>query len=63
MWTDSVIDEIHEIREKMLAEVGGNTAKLMTKIRENQAASGRVIVGDVRRRVIVPTAVQSTGHV
>ena len=30
------------------------------KIRENQAAGGRVIVGAVRRRVVAATAVEST---
>ena len=60
MWTDPVVDEIHKIREKMLAEVGGDTAKMMAKIRENQAAGGRVIVGAVRRRVVAATAVEST---
>ena len=49
MWTDPVVDEIHKIREKMLAEVGGDTAKLMAKIRENQATGGRVIVGPLLR--------------
>jgi hypothetical protein len=62
MWTDPVVEEIHKIREKMLAEVGGDTAKLMAKIRENQATSGRVIVGDVRRRVVVPVVAESAGH-
>ncbi len=62
MWTDPVVDEIHKIREKMLAEVGGDTVKLMAKIRENQAASGSVIVGEVRRHVAGSTAVESTGH-
>ena len=62
MWTDPVVDEIHKIREKMLAEVGGDTAKLMAKIRENQATGGRVIVGEVRRRAVVATNMESTGH-
>ena len=62
MWTDPVVDEIHKIREKMLAEVGGDTAKLMAKIRENQATGGRVIVGEVRRRAVVATPMESTGH-
>jgi hypothetical protein len=60
MWTDPVVAEIHKIREKMLAEVGCDTAKLMAKIRENQATSGRVIVGDVRRRVVVSTDAKTT---
>lgn len=58
MWTDPAVDEIHRIREKMLAEVGGDTAKLMAKIRGNQATGERVIVGVVRRRVAVPTATE-----
>jgi len=62
MWTDPVVDEIHKIREKMLAEVDGDTAKLMHKIRENQANSGRLIVGEVRRRAVVAIEVESTGH-
>jgi hypothetical protein len=63
MWTDPVVDEIHKIREKMLAEVGGDTAKLMAKIRENQATGGRVIVGEVHRRVVVATVGESPSHV
>ena len=63
MWTDPVVDEIHKIREKMLAEVGGDTAKLMAKIRENQATGGRVIVGEVRRRVVVSTDAKTTDSV
>lgn len=58
MWTDPVVEAIHKIREKMFAEVGGDTVKLMTEIRENQATGGRVIVGEVRRRVAVPTATE-----
>ena len=58
MWTDPVVEAIHKIREKMFAEVGGDTVKLMTEIRENQATGVRVIVGEVRRRVAVPTATE-----
>ena len=50
MWTDPVVDEIHQIRQKMLADVGGDVVALMAKIHANQNASGRVIVGAVRRR-------------
>jgi hypothetical protein len=33
MWTDPVVDEIHQIRQKMLAELGGDTHAFMEKIR------------------------------
>ena len=44
MWTDPVVDEIHQIRQKMLAELGGDTHAFMEKIRAEQAASTRVII-------------------
>ena len=50
MWTDPVVEEIHQIRQKMLADVGGDVVALMAKIHAHQDASGRVIVGTVRRR-------------
>ena len=50
MWTDPVVEEIHQIRQKMLADAGGDVVALTAKIHANQNASGRVIVGTVRRR-------------
>ena len=50
MWTDPVVEEIHQIRQKMLADVGGDVVALMAKNHAHQDASGRVIVGTVRRR-------------
>ena len=29
MWTDPVVEEIHQIRQKMLADVGGDVVALM----------------------------------
>ena len=49
MWTDPVVEEIHQIRQIMLADVGGDVVALMAKIHANHNASGRVIVGTVRR--------------
>ena len=49
MWTDPVVEEIHQIRQKMLADVGGDVVALMAKIHAHQDASSRVIVGTVRR--------------
>ena len=48
MWTDPVVDEIHQIRQKMLAEVGGDIHAFMAKIRAEQAASGRVVIESTR---------------
>ena len=50
MWTDPVVEEIHQIRQKMLADLGGDVVALMANIHAHQDASGRVIVGTVRRR-------------
>ena len=41
MWTDPVVEEIHQIRQKMLADVGGDDVALMAKIHAHQDASGR----------------------
>ena len=48
MWTDPVVDEIHQVRQKMLAEVGGDIHAFMAKIRAEQAASGRVVLESTR---------------
>ena len=48
MWADPVVDEIHQIRQKKLAEVGGDIHAFMAKIRAEQAASGRVIIESTR---------------
>jgi hypothetical protein len=46
MWTDPVVEEIHLIRQKMLAEVSGNIDALMAKFCEHQAVQvGTVIDG------------------
>ncbi len=46
MWTDPVVEEIHQIRQKMLADVGGDIDALMAKFCEHQAAQpGAVIDG------------------
>ena len=48
MRTDLVVDEIHQIRQKMLAEVGGDIHAFMAKIRAEQAAGGRVVIESTR---------------
>lgn len=48
MWTDPVVDEIHQIRQKMLAEVGGDIHAFMAKVRAEQAVSSRVVIESKR---------------
>ncbi len=48
MWTDPVVDEIHQIRQKMLAEVGSDIHVFMANVRAEQAAGGRVIIESTR---------------
>jgi hypothetical protein len=44
MWTDPVVNEIHQIRQQMLADAGGDFHVFMEKIRSEQAASRRMII-------------------
>ena len=44
MWTDPVVNEIHQIRQKMLVEAGGNIEVLMANFRAHQAAQGGVVI-------------------
>lgn len=41
---NDILDELHAIREQMLADAGGTLAGLVAKIQADQARSGRVIV-------------------
>ncbi len=36
MWTDPVVEEIHQIRQKMMAEVNGDLNALMAKFYAHQ---------------------------
>ena len=44
MWTDPVVEEIHQARQQMLADVGGDTDALIEKVRAHQAAQGGVVI-------------------
>ncbi len=39
-----ILDELHAVREQMLADAGGTLAGLVAKIQSDQAKSGRVIL-------------------
>ena len=49
MWTDPVVEEIHQIRQKLLAEVGGDIPVFMAIIRAEQAASGCAVIESTRQ--------------
>ena len=44
MWTDPVVEEIHQARQQMLADAGGDIDALMKKVRAHQAAQGGVVI-------------------
>ena len=44
MWTDPVVIEIHQIRQKMLADAGGNIEVLLANFRAHQAAQGGAVI-------------------
>ena len=44
MWTDPVVEEIHQARQKMLADAGGDIDALIEKVRSHQAAQGGVVI-------------------
>ncbi len=63
MWTDPVVDEIHQIRQKMLADVGGDIHALMAKFHEHQdAQSGVVIEGKLPPFVATESHEKSGTH-
>jgi hypothetical protein len=41
--TQPILDELHAVREQLLADAGGTLAGLVARIRENQKSSGRTI--------------------
>lgn len=50
MWTDPVVNEIYQIRQKMLADAGGNIEVLMANFRAHQAAQGGVVIKGTQPR-------------
>jgi hypothetical protein len=46
MWTDPVVEEIHQIRQKMVAEANGDLNALMAKFYEHQNSQLGVLVGE-----------------
>ena len=44
MWPDPVVNEICQIRQKMLVDAGGNIEVLLANFRAPQAAQGGVVI-------------------
>ena len=62
MWTDPVVEEIHQIRQKMLADIDGDIDVLMAKFCEHQAAqAGVVIDGKLPRATTIHDHNKSAG--
>ena len=49
MWTDSVVEEIHQIRQKLLAEAGGDLDAYLVQARRRAEQSARVVAPDTRQ--------------
>ncbi len=47
-----ILDELHAVREKMLADAGGTLAGLVAKIQSDQAKSGRVILKPAENKAL-----------
>ena len=64
MGSDPIVDEVHEIRAKLLAECGGDLNKLMEKyaVAEKQYPAERLVTLDEFRRRHPRNSVESGGH-
>ena len=49
MWTDSVVEEIHQIRQKLLAEAGNDLDAYLAQARRRAEQSARVVAHDTRQ--------------
>ena len=49
MQNDPFVEEIHEIRRKLLDECGGDLDKLMDRLKEREAQDSSRIVSDLRQ--------------
>lgn len=46
--TEPILDELHAIREQLLAESGGTLAGLVARLQDEQNKSGRIIIKNGR---------------
>ena len=48
MWTDPVVEEIHQIRQKLLTEAGGDLDTYLAQARRRAEQGGRVVAQVIR---------------
>jgi hypothetical protein len=48
MWTDPVVDELHQIRQKLLTEAGGDLDIYLAQARRRAQQGGRMVASDIR---------------
>ena len=49
MWTDPVVEEIHQIRQKLLTEAGGDLDTYLAQARRRAEQGGRAVAQDIRQ--------------
>lgn len=59
MSTNSILDELHATREKLLAEAGGDLHRYVTEAKQRAMASGRPIAAPTQRTIRCTGAAKS----
>ena len=49
MWTDPVVEEIHQIRQKLLTEAGDDLDTYLAQARRRAEQGGRAVAQDIRQ--------------
>ena len=49
MWTDPVVEEIHQIRQRLLTEAGDDLDTYLAQARRRAEQGGRVVAQDIRQ--------------
>jgi hypothetical protein len=56
--TESILDELHKVREQLLAESGGTLEGLVSRLQKEQSASGRIVLKTRRTKHCIEVADQ-----
>lgn len=49
MWTDPVVEEIHQFRQKLLTEAGDDLGTYLAQARRRAEQGGRIVAQDTRQ--------------
>ena len=49
MWTDPIVEEIHQIRQKLLTEADDDLETYLAQARRRAEQGGRVVAQDIRQ--------------